>query len=169
MRPKSWDASTNFQWWLKGLIQSEWWGCSHAQMMLLWSDSQVYWSWYWIYGDQRGSHAVYKWHSSLGILKGLIQDICEEQVECNSGKHTSQFHPTRDVRGHWSVTNGDDVTYHAIVKKSNILYKFDVDLSYCWLNLEVSWYSLEQYIWLYCRQAFNYCCSLLQVWKDPEM
>ena len=29
--------------------------------------------------------------------------------------------------------------------------------------LEVSWYSLEQYIWLYSRQAFNYCCSLLQV------
>ena len=31
------------------------------------------------------------------------------------------------------------------------------------VGLEVSWYSLEQYIWLYCRQAFNYCCSLLQV------
>ena len=31
------------------------------------------------------------------------------------------------------------------------------------INLEVSWYSLEQYIWLYSRQAFNYCCSLLQV------
>ena len=47
--------------------------------------------------------------------------------------------------------------------------EFDVDFSYCWLNLEVSWYSLEQYIWLYCRQAFNYCCSLLQVWNDTEM
>ena len=31
------------------------------------------------------------------------------------------------------------------------------------LFIEVSWYSLEQYIWLYSRQAFNYCCSLLQV------
>ena len=29
--------------------------------------------------------------------------------------------------------------------------------------VEVSWYSLEQYIWLYSRQAFNYCCSLLWV------
>ena len=36
-------------------------------------------------------------------------------------------------------------------------------------GLEVSWYSLEQYILLYCRQAFNYFCSLLHVWKDTEM
>ena len=28
---------------------------------------------------------------------------------------------------------------------------------------EVSWYSLEQYIGCIIRQAFNYCCSLLQV------
>ena len=29
--------------------------------------------------------------------------------------------------------------------------------------LEASWYSLEQYIGCIIRQAFNYCCSLLQV------
>ena len=52
---------------------------------------------------------------------------------------------------------------------TNMVISFDVDFSYCWLNLEVSWYSLEQYIWLYCRQVFNYCCSLLQVWKDTVM
>ena len=40
---------------------------------------------------------------------------------------------------------------------------FDVDFSYCGLNLEVSWYSLEQYIGCIIRQAFNYYCSLLQV------
>ena len=44
----------------------------------------------------------------------------------------------------------------------------DVDFSYCWLNLEVSWYSLEQYIGCIIRQAFNYHCSLLQVWREPE-
>ena len=27
-------------------------------------------------------------------------------------------------------------------------------------GLEVSWYSLEQYIGFVVRQAFNYCCSL---------
>ena len=31
------------------------------------------------------------------------------------------------------------------------------------LDLEVSWYSLEQYICCIIRQAFNYYCSLLQV------
>ena len=30
-------------------------------------------------------------------------------------------------------------------------------------NLEVSWYSLEQYIGFVVRQAFKYCCSLHQV------
>ena len=45
---------------------------------------------------------------------------------------------------------------------------FDVDFSYCWLNLEVSWYSLEQYIGCIIRQAFNYYCSLLQVWREAE-
>ena len=33
-------------------------------------------------------------------------------------------------------------------------------------HLEVSWYSLEQYIGCIIRQAFNYCCSLLQVQSD---
>ena len=28
----------------------------------------------------------------------------------------------------------------------NTILEFDVDFSYCWLNLEASWYSLEQYI-----------------------
>ena len=32
------------------------------------------------------------------------------------------------------------------------------------VSLEVSWYSLEQYIGCISRQAFNYYCSLLQVW-----
>ena len=36
------------------------------------------------------------------------------------------------------------------------------------LNLEVSWYSLEQYIGCIIRQAFNYYCSLLQVWREAE-
>ena len=54
-----------------------------------------------------------------------------------------------------------------LVAKSGI--KFDVDFSFCWLNIEVNWWSLEQNIWLNCRQAFNYCCSLHQVWKDTEM
>ena len=31
------------------------------------------------------------------------------------------------------------------------------------MHLEVSWYSLEQYIGFVVRQAFNYCCSLHQV------
>ena len=53
-------------------------------------------------------------------------------------------------------------------KQKRKLY-FDVDFSYCWLNLEVSWYSLEQYIGCIIRQAFNYCCSLLQVWLEAEM
>ena len=30
-------------------------------------------------------------------------------------------------------------------------------------HLEVSWYSLEQYIGCIIRQAFNYYCSLFQV------
>ena len=34
--------------------------------------------------------------------------------------------------------------------------------------LEVSWYSLEQYIGCILRQAFNYYCSLLQVWREAE-
>ena len=34
--------------------------------------------------------------------------------------------------------------------------------------LEVSWYSLEQYIGCIIRQAFNYHCSLLQVWREAE-
>ena len=50
-----------------------------------------------------------------------------------------------------------------------IWQNFDVDISYCWLNLEVSWYSLEQYIGCIIRQAFNYYCSLLQVWREAEM
>ena len=33
------------------------------------------------------------------------------------------------------------------------------------LVIEVSWYSLEQYIGFVVRQAFNYCCSLHQVWR----
>ena len=45
---------------------------------------------------------------------------------------------------------------------------FDVDFSYYWLNLEVSWNSLEQYIGCIIRQAFNYYCSLLQVWREVE-
>ena len=36
------------------------------------------------------------------------------------------------------------------------------------MNLEVSWYSLEQYIGFVVRQAFNYCCSLHQVWREAE-
>ena len=31
------------------------------------------------------------------------------------------------------------------------------------MDVEVSWYSLEQYIGFVVRQAFNYCCSLHQV------
>ena len=52
-----------------------------------------------------------------------------------------------------------------------LVHKIKVRKLFNKINLmhEVSWYSLEQYIWLYCRQAFNYCCSLLQVWKDTEM
>ena len=53
-------------------------------------------------------------------------------------------------------------------KKNKVKSLFDVDFSYCWLNLEVSWYSLEQYIGFIIRQAFNYCCSLLQVWMEAE-
>ena len=34
---------------------------------------------------------------------------------------------------------------------------------YMAVKLEVSWYSLEQYIGFVVRQAFNYCCSLHQV------
>ena len=44
----------------------------------------------------------------------------------------------------------------------------DVDFSYCWINLEEGWYSLEQYIGFEGRQAFNYCCSLHQVWSEAE-
>ena len=43
-----------------------------------------------------------------------------------------------------------------------------VDFSYCWINLEVLKYSLEQYIGFVVRQAFNYCCSLHQVWREAE-
>ena len=43
-----------------------------------------------------------------------------------------------------------------------------VDFSYCWINLEEGWYSLEQYIGFEGRQAFNYYCSLHQVWREAE-
>ena len=36
-------------------------------------------------------------------------------------------------------------------------------------DLEVSWYSLEQYIGCINRQAFNYYCSLFQVWGKLEL
>ena len=37
----------------------------------------------------------------------------------------------------------------------NFLFGFDVDFSFCWLNLEVSWYSLEQNIWLKFKTSFH--------------
>ena len=43
-----------------------------------------------------------------------------------------------------------------------------VDFSYCWINLEDLKYSLEQYIGFAVRQAFNYYCSLHQVWREAE-
>ena len=43
--------------------------------------------------------------------------------------------------------------------------KFNVDFSFCWFNLEVGWYSLEQNISWSCWQAFIYYCRLHQVWK----
>ena len=55
-----------------------------------------------------------------------------------------------------------------ILPNINQYVTFDVDFSYCWLNLEVSWYSPEQYIGCIIRQAFNYYCSLLQVWREAE-
>ena len=57
-----------------------------------------------------------------------------------------------------------------VMKLNNILGsdKFGVDFSFCWINLVVSWYSLEQYIGFVVRQAFNYCCSLHQVWRDAN-
>ena len=45
--------------------------------------------------------------------------------------------------------------------------QLDVDFSYCWLNLQVKLYSLEQYIGLIWRQAFIHYCGLLQVWRVP--
>ena len=39
---------------------------------------------------------------------------------------------------------------------------------YIALNLEVLKYSLEQYIGFVVRQAFNYYCSLHQVWREAE-
>ena len=46
--------------------------------------------------------------------------------------------------------------------------KLDVDFSYCWINLVEGWYSLEQYIGFEVRLAFNYYCSLHQVWREAE-
>ena len=43
-----------------------------------------------------------------------------------------------------------------------------VDFSYCWINLEVLKYSLEQHIGFAVRLAFNYYCSLHQVWTEAE-
>ena len=54
-------------------------------------------------------------------------------------------------------------TVQVVHSCKTLVEQFDVDFSYCQLNLEVSWYSLEQYIGCIIRQAFNYCCSLLQV------
>ena len=46
--------------------------------------------------------------------------------------------------------------------------RFCVDFSFCWINLEASWFSLEQNSCCSCRQAFIYCCRLHQVWKRTE-
>ena len=45
---------------------------------------------------------------------------------------------------------------------------FDVGFSYCWINLEVLKYSLEQYIGFVGRQAFIHYCGLHQVWLEAE-
>ena len=52
--------------------------------------------------------------------------------------------------------------------KANQCKILGVDFSYCWINLEVLKYSLEQYIGFAVRQAFNYYCSLHQVWREVE-
>ena len=50
----------------------------------------------------------------------------------------------------------------------NNQHYFDVGFSYCWINLEVLKYSLEQYIGLVVRQAFICYCGLHQVWLEAE-
>ena len=45
---------------------------------------------------------------------------------------------------------------------------FDVDFSLCWLNLEASWFSLEQNSCWSCRQAFIYFSRIHHVWKGTE-
>ena len=44
----------------------------------------------------------------------------------------------------------------------------NVDFSYCWINLDEGWYSLEQYIGFEGRQAFIHYCGLHQVWREAE-
>ena len=55
----------------------------------------------------------------------------------------------------------------AFGKKGNII-RFGADFSFCWINLEASWFSLEQNSCCSCRQAFIYFSRLHQVWKGTE-
>ena len=45
-------------------------------------------------------------------------------------------------------------------------FNFKDNIGFC---LVVSWKLCNRTSGWSCRQAFNYCCSLLQVWKDTEM
>ena len=79
---------------------------------------------------------------------------------------------------HWHanmITYGDLSSFRLwyLELKSNdshvVCVSLGVDFSYCWINLEEGWYSLEQYIGFEGRQAFNYYCSLHQVIRSSDL
>ena len=45
----------------------------------------------------------------------------------------------------------------------------DIDFSFCWLNLEVSWFLWNRTSGWSLRQAFIHYCRLLQVWKGTRI
>ena len=79
----------------------------------------------------------------------------------------------KSPRGNYPWLDPDDDRRHMtdreiLEKFINLDNSFGVDFSYCWINLEVLKYSLEQNIGFVVRQAFIHYCGLHQVWREAE-
>ena len=78
--------------------------------------------------------------------------------------------PFRDKFKIRRIIKGRPLLLHLMLKQGQTWYPLSNvrDMMEIENNVVVGWYSLEQYIGFVVRLAFNYYCSLHQVWREAE-
>ena len=119
---------------------------------------------------QKGNHTFAAW--AVTVRKDKAEEDPEKKPE---GEGETEPPADKDVEVSGGMGQTDQfIEYIVHFAKVIKLYQkenrncFGEGFSYCWINLEVLKFSLEQYIGFVVRQAFYYHCSLHQVWREAE-